>query len=183
MALSHSRSEFRKELLDSCKPLLDNDNKIHLIPSTSLSSDNFSKYYDTDTGTHNNPSSRLVSIDMMGCSVDRLASVLDLVVRHDESNTTWEALYDAIVLIFDTAETPLARASSIIDREAQKASQSAFWKADRFQNSRSPSSFLLQKLRDYYSIYAHDRNYVAPYASLVGPSGIGKSFAIKEMAT
>lgn len=33
-----------------------------------------------------------------------------------------------------------------------------------------------------YAGYDSSRNYLAPYTTIVGPSGIGKSFAVKELA-
>ena len=59
----------------------------------------------------------------------------------------------------------------------------AFHRGERLTpDGRRPSEVVLHKLLQYYTNY-HDQIHLAPYTSIVGPSGIGKSFSIQQMAT
>lgn len=49
-------------------------------------------------------------------------------------------------------------------------------------DGRRASELILRKLLQYYNDY-HDQIHLAPYTTIVGPSGIGKSFSIQQIAT
>ena len=44
---------------------------------------------------------------------------------------------------------------------------------------RLPSLELYLKLREYYKAYGIGTKYMAPYTSVIGPSGVGKSFLLR----
>ena len=47
---------------------------------------------------------------------------------------------------------------------------------------RLPSLELYRKLLEYYKAYGIGTKYMAPYMSVIGPSGVGKSFSIAQIA-
>jgi hypothetical protein len=51
----------------------------------------------------------------------------------------------------------------------------------RTDDGRLPSASVCRKIIDYYGSYRSEKH-LSPYTSVVGPSGIGKSFAISQMA-
>lgn len=58
----------------------------------------------------------------------------------------------------------------------------AFYSAERpAMNGHLPSKLVYQQLLDCYKKYTKG-SFLAPYTSIVGPSGIGKSFIIRQMA-
>ncbi|KAK2813650.1 hypothetical protein FQN50_000048 [Emmonsiellopsis sp. PD_5] len=48
-------------------------------------------------------------------------------------------------------------------------------------NGRRPSQEVFDKTVEYYNLY-RTRRYMAPYTTIVGPSGIGKSFSVQQLA-
>lgn len=70
-----------------------------------------------------------------------------------------------------------------LDQEALGLSDS-FWH-DEACKKKAPSHVVYERICRYHQEYTApdgSRNYLAPYATIVGPSGIGKSFAVKQLA-
>lgn len=69
------------------------------------------------------------------------------------------------------------------DREiCEKERAQAFHRVQRpTENGKLPSEAVYRKVVTYYNSY-RDNTHLSPYTSIVGPSGIGKSFSIQQLA-
>lgn len=68
-------------------------------------------------------------------------------------------------------------------KEMSDSVASAFHSAERpTPDGRLACEGIYRKIIQYYKAYCPNGKYLAPYTSVVGPSGIGKSFMISQMA-
>lgn len=86
----------------------------------------------------------------------------------------------------DSYKQLLSRLLPTVKRPAEQLGihEISFYRNEKHTaDGRCPSLVIWQKVKEYYSAYAKDsEGYLAPYTSVVGPSGIGKSFAISKLA-
>ncbi|KAI5300892.1 hypothetical protein KEM56_002125 [Ascosphaera pollenicola] len=127
-------------------------------------------------------SNRLREAKYEDLNANHLHALLNAILEHSDANPNDQAILDAAYKAVGNGVEKKSTISELHDGTAAVAA-SAFWQKDRTSVPDSASAFLLQKLQAYHHAYIlHPPSYVAPYAAIVGPSGIGKSFIIKELA-
>lgn len=114
---------------------------------------------------------------------DRVYNFLNFVLQDSYTSGMELRILNAAYTLLEDAEDKVAHQQEQ-DKEEAASIAAAFWREDKTADSQSASLFLLNTLEANLKIYtASPTLYVAPYVAVVGPSGIGKSFAVKELAT
>lgn len=112
----------------------------------------------------------------------RVQSLIGTILDHSTTPSVEKSVLDSALELLEASKS-VTEQSEHQGRTAAFAA-AAFWQDDKITESTSASHFLLNQLKANHELYAKNPAlYVAPYVAVVGPSGIGKSFAIKELAT
>lgn len=111
-----------------------------------------------------------------GFRIERVVPLLAAVLFGEEDELIWVNAQNAL-----NTPTPKAPYPSPEPSKLEGFVEVAFWKKDRSHNNIA-SHFVYERLCTYYQDYRKSCDtYVASYTTIVGPSGISKSFAVKQL--